>query len=145
MRLRTFCRWGLLSISCLALLSVWSQTGRPQPAVVDLQPALRDDKPSPPPPDIKLPSVPPAPAAAPTPTVEDLIRRLEQLRKQKADLEGQEKVVITKLQERMRDQADRLNNLGIVPPAPPPAEAKDTVDAITPLLKNKGGRDEGKR
>jgi hypothetical protein len=55
--------------------------------------------------------------APPTATVEDLIEQLEGLRKQKADLERQEKEVLTKLQQKMRDQGDRLTKLGILPQA----------------------------
>jgi len=64
---------------------------------------------------------------------------LEQLRKQKADLEAQEKAVVAKLQERLKDQKDRLSKLGVLPQAPPPPpDAKDDVrpvDAILPPLK----------
>jgi hypothetical protein len=82
---------------------------------------------------------------APAPTVEDLIAQLEMLRKQKADLERQEKDLVAKLQERMKEQADRLHKLGIVLPAPPTSEVKDTVDAITPLLKNRGREEKDKK
>jgi hypothetical protein len=92
-----------------------------------------------------VPDTAKAPARpAPAPTVEDLIGQLEMLRKQKADLERQEKELAAKLQERMKEQADRLHRLGIVLSAPPPPEAKDTVDAITPLLKNRGREDKDK-
>jgi hypothetical protein len=78
---------------------------------------------------------------APTSTVEELIGQLEKLRKQKADLEKQEKDLVAKLQERMKDQADRLHKLGIILPAPPSPGAKDAVDAITPLLNNRSRDD----
>jgi hypothetical protein len=144
MRTRTFCRWGLLSLGCLALLTGWAQTGRPQPPTVSAPPAPRDDTPRIPPPEIKLPTVAPTPTPAPPPTVEDLIKQLEQLRKEKAELERQEKELVNKLQQRMKDQADRLNKLGIVLPAPPQPEAKDAVDAMTPVLKTAGGHENGK-
>jgi hypothetical protein len=86
----------------------------------------------------------------PAPTVEDLIGQLEMLRKQKVDLERQEKELVANLQERLKEQANRLAKFGILPPvilpqAPPPPEVKDTVDAITPLLKNRGREDKEKQ
>ena len=132
MRTRLFLRRGVLPISCLALLLVWTRTGQPQPQTAPGQ--------VPPPPQLDLPPVAPAatpdptrvpgdasplptqpapmvmpPAAPPQPTVEDLIRNLEQLRKQKADLEKAEQAVVLKLKERLKDQRDRLTNLGVLP------------------------------
>jgi hypothetical protein len=93
---------------------------------------------------MKLPPTPlTVPTPAPTPTVEDLIKQLELLRKQKAELEKQEKEVVAKLQERMKEHTDRLNKLGIIIPAPQP-DAKDTVDAKTPQLKDPDRRDRDK-
>jgi hypothetical protein len=86
----------------------------------------------------------PVPTPAAPPTVEDLLAQLETLRKQKAELEKQEKAVVAKLQERMKDQADRLNKLGIIIPAPQP-EAKDAVDTTAPKLKDPFGRDKDKK
>jgi hypothetical protein len=129
----------------VAVLTLWAQTGWPQAPLDAVPPTLRDDKPPPlpaalpatpvPPPDIKLPTVTPAPAPAPPPTVEDLIKHLEHLRKQKADLEAQEKAVVAKLQERLKDQSDRLNKLGINLPGPPIPDVKDREDRNTPLSK----------
>jgi hypothetical protein len=54
--------------------------------------------------------------------VEELLSELEKLRKQKAELEKQEQALMAKLQERLKDQTDRLQKLGVVPaPAAPPA------------------------
>lgn len=159
MRTRTIRRWGLLSLACLAVLTVLAQTSRPQPPPVPMPPIpeIRQATPSAPPPDrpafpaeSPVPDTARAPARpAPAPTVEDLIGQLEKLRKQKVDLERQEKELVAKLQERLKEQADRLAKFGILPPvilpqAPPPPEAKDTVDAITPLLKNRGHEDKEK-
>ena len=149
MRTRTLLRRGVLPLSCLALLTVWTQAGRPQPAPAQVPPPPQVDLPPAPPlpparedmipaslplPTRPAPAVAP-PAAPPTATVEDLIRQLEQLRRQKADLERHERDVIAKLQERMKDQAERLAKLGVVPPALPVPEARDVADGITPLLK----------
>jgi len=140
MRTRTFLRRGVLPLSCLALLTIWAQTGRPQPAPDRVAPPARADEAPPAPPSVStatvpppaytpyvtLPTVPPTPEPAPAtePTVEALIKHLEQLRKQRADLEAQEKAVVTKLRERLKDQGDRLTKLGVLPPAPlPPVEA----------------------
>jgi hypothetical protein len=133
MRTRTFGWWGVLTFSCVALLTIWAQTGRPQPVPAD-SPYVPVPANSAPPLSVTLPAA--APAA---PTVEDLIKQLEVLRKQKADLEAQEKAVVSKLQERLKDQKDRLSKLGVLPQAPPPPpDAKDDVrpvDAILPPLK----------
>jgi hypothetical protein len=74
MRTPTFCWWGVLSISCLALLTAWAQTGRPQPALDQVAPPLPDDKVQTlqpdvrvTNPDVKLPEVTPASAPAPIP------------------------------------------------------------------------------
>src|SRR5262249_48567152 len=149
MRTPTFWRWGVLSLTCLALLTAWAQIGRPQPAPNGVAPPLSDDKvrtPSPavssapiPPPDIDLPNVTPMPAPAPTPapppTVEDLIKQLEHVRKQQADLEAQEKALVAKLRDRFKDQENRLRDLRVLPiqvggqPAPAaPRDEKDNRD-----------------
>lgn len=134
-------RCGVLLLSLVVLLTVGSGSGRTQYVVVPGSQS-KNEPPRIPPSDIKVPT-PPTPMPPPPPTVEDLIKQLEQLRKQKAELEAHEKVVISRLQERMKDQTDRLNKLGIILPAPPPV-VQDTADTITPLLKYKGGRDEEK-
>jgi hypothetical protein len=149
MRTRMIRRWGLLAFVCLAVLTVWAQTGRPQPPPVPMPPdtGIRPPAPARPafPAEAPVPDTAKAPARpAPAATAEDLIAQLEMLRKQKADLERQEKDLVAKLHERMREQADRLHKLGIILSAPPPPEAKDTVDAITPLLKNRGRDDKEK-
>ena len=156
MRTRTFLRRGVLPLSCLALLMVWTQTGQPQP--VPAQPPQQAGLQTPPlvppatpvpvaipqtvPADTAIPPLPTQPipvlappATPPTATVEDLIRQLEQLRKQKADLEQREKAVAAKLQERLKEQSDRLTKLGILPSQPVlEAEAKE-AEGIAPLLK----------
>ena len=153
MRTRNCLRWGLLSISCLALLTFSAQTGRPQPVPGISPPPPSDDKAPLPPipapiPDFKPPPTPPVhvPTPAPPPTVEDLIKQLELLRKQKAELERQEQAVVAKLQERLKDQGDRLNKLGLITPPPPPPqpEVKDAVDTTAPKPKDPGRRDTDK-
>lgn len=59
MRTRTFVRRGVLPLSCLALLTIWTQVGHPQPQPVPGQ--------VPPLPQADLPPV--APAASPGPFV----------------------------------------------------------------------------
>jgi hypothetical protein len=123
MRTRTFWRRGPLPFSCLALLTVGTQTGRPQPVPADSPYVPVPANPAPPL-AVTLPAT--APAA---PTVEDLIKQLEQLRKQKADLEAQEKAVVAKLQERLKDQKNRLSKLGVLLQNPPlPPDIRDVPD-----------------
>jgi hypothetical protein len=82
--------------------------------------------------EIPVPDPVTAPARAEppaAPTVEVLIAELEKLRTQKAALEAREKAVVTKLQERLKDQKDRLNKLGVLPQNPPlPPDIRDELD-----------------
>jgi hypothetical protein len=125
---RTIWRRGVLPVTCLALLTVGTQVGQPQPP-----PGPAGSPPGaplgPPVQPVSVPSLdPPAvqavpPLAAAPPTVEDLIRQIEHIRQQKADLDRQEKALAVKLQALLKDQADRLHKLGL--PVPPPPDSKD--------------------
>jgi hypothetical protein len=149
----------VITISCFALLTVGAPAGRPQPG-----PAQKDTEgkrdpglpavPVAPTPTIPLPDLPtvpgspapPAPSTPPTPatkpapapqTVDQLLAELEAVQKQKADLERQEQALKAALQERLKDQQDRLKKVGVVPvPAVPaatrPADGKDMIPP--PLL-----------
>ncbi|HEY1190954.1 MAG TPA: POTRA domain-containing protein [Gemmata sp.] len=60
---------------------------------------------------------PPAPKS-----VDLLIRELEQLRTQKAELEKHERELLTALRARLQEQANQLQKLGVAQPAPAPSE-----------------------
>src|SRR5437773_1848755 len=75
-------------------------------------------------PAIPPPAVPAAPAPPPSTTVEQLIDRLTELRKQKAELERREQLTIKELRDKLRAQSERLAKLGIAPEPPAPAEGK---------------------
>jgi hypothetical protein len=158
MRTRPFL--GVLTVSFLALLTVGTTAGRPQPGPTPLDTADKRDPgppaapvaPTPPIPPLDLPivpgtqippapSAPVAPATKPTPllqSVEELLGELEKLRKQKAELEKQEQALVAKLHDRLKDQTDRLHKLGVAAApavAPPPArdfEAKDSEAPPSP-------------
>ncbi|HJZ91917.1 MAG TPA: hypothetical protein VKE40_13675 [Gemmataceae bacterium] len=142
-------RRGVVPVACLLLIALASGHGYPQTEKVapetpkpvrlvdDLQPP-KDDSP----PRRAVPNVdPPPPVRGATPaaaqTVDELINRLEDLRKQKAELEKQEKAVVEQLRERLKSQTDRLAKLGIVPLAPEPREERKDKDAddTLPFLK----------
>lgn len=76
-------------------------------------------------PAIKNPNPPPPPAR---PTVEALLDQLDQLRKQRAELDAKEKAVLGQLSEVMKCLQDRMTKLGVVAPTvPPPAAKEDTT------------------
>jgi hypothetical protein len=122
MNARTLWRRGALPLSALVLLTIGSQSGSPQA----------------PPPPVDLPrigSTPPvAQAIESPPTVEAIIDQLEQLRKQKAELEAREKTLVNQLKGRLKNQSDRLQKLGVAPVQPPPPAKEDVkfLDAVVP-------------
>lgn len=126
MRTRKLSRWVVLPLAALIVLTIGSQTGRPQ----------ADSKTPPPRIDVDLPPITPTPprAPAPAPTVDDLINQLEQLRKQKAELEEKEKLLVGQLQGRLKNQTERLTKLGVITPPPPSKEDVKPVDAIFPPM-----------
>lgn len=74
----------------------------------------RAEPPVPPPAELLRPNAkPPVPKS-----VDLLILELEQLRAQKAELEKQEREVLAALRGRLQEQANQLQKLGIVSPAP---------------------------
>ncbi len=97
--------------------------------------ATADGHPQPPPgqpvsqtPEINVPTIPvellPAPTVAHTAprsqTVDELLDQLTNVRARKAELEREEQAVIKSLRERLHQQQERLNKLGIgVGPVPP--------------------------
>jgi hypothetical protein len=56
------------------------------------------------------------------PTVEQLVAKLEALRKQKADIERQERAVIEELKKAHKQLEERLSKLGVLPGTPPMVE-----------------------
>jgi hypothetical protein len=125
----------------MALLTVGTQVGQPQPPPGPTAPAgsppgvppgpLAPTAPASPEELPAVQAVPPLAAAAPT--VEDLIRQIEHIRQQKADLDRQEKALAVKLQALLRDQADRLHKLGLpVPPAPDSKDPKTEDPTVPP-------------
>jgi hypothetical protein len=118
----------LLPATAVAMLTLGTQYGRPQ---------APDVKPAPPGIDQEIPLDPPVKPAAPPPppSVESLIDQLEQLRKQKAELEAREKALIEQLQGRLKNQSDRLQKLGVAAPTVPKIAEKEDVkflDAVVP-------------
>jgi hypothetical protein len=73
----------------------------------------------------KLPTFENGPRAlqVPAPTVDELVSKLEALRKQKAEIEKQEKLVTEELQARFKALQERLSKLGVLPARPPIADA----------------------
>jgi hypothetical protein len=69
---------------------------------------------------------PSAPTPPPQPTIDQLIDRLEQIRKQKAELDRQEQAVVAELRAALKRQRERLAKLG-VEEAPPPRPSEPGV------------------
>jgi hypothetical protein len=73
--------------------------------------------------------------------VDELINQLEQLRKQKAELDAKEKGLVGQLQGRLKNQTERLTKLGIaVPTAPPPAAKVDAIPPVDAIFPNSPAR-----
>ena len=134
---RIWVRRGMaVAVACVLLVTVGSRPGYPQPPAPD--PAI----PLPPiavnkfklPPDIK--PAPPAPVAKPIPTVDELIATLEDLKRQREELDKKEKSVAEQLKERLKAQQDRLSKLSVLGQPKQPAVVPDTpkVDFDLPPL-----------
>lgn len=88
------------------------------------------------------PQVVPLPQAAPTTpavsaelTVDQLIARLRQLRRQKEVLERQERAVADQLRDALKKQREQLSQLGIEEaPAPRPVPAPDAVPSSSSYI-----------
>ena len=116
----------MIPLACLALLTVGSRQGQSQ---------VKNDGPPrivPPIPDVALP-VPVAPRA-PAPTVDDLINKLESLRKAKAEIEKQELAVAEQLKERLKNQSERLSMLGIIAVPPAPIDQSAIFGGVPPVF-----------
>jgi hypothetical protein len=96
----------VLSLACLVLLAFGIGQGQPQ----------SEQPPRIPPPGLGDPLVPPAVTPPAPPTVEDLVNRLEKLRKQKTDIEKQEQAIVEQLRARYQAHTEALIKLGILPP-----------------------------
>jgi len=132
---RLFRHW-MLPLACLAILTLGSGHGQPQPPEEPPRiKALLKSEP-PPPQAADTPAIPATPARATTPlSVDDLITRLEKLRQQKAELEKQEREVVEQLREIVKSQADRLSKLGISLGAPDPKDAGNRPGDLPTLPK----------
>jgi hypothetical protein len=128
---RLFRHW-MLPLACLAILTIGSGHGQPQPPEEPprIKALLKSD---PPPPAVDPPAAPAKPSAPQS--VDDLITRLEKLRQQKAELEKQEREVVEQLREIVKSQADRLSKLGINLTGPEPKEAVNRAGGLPSLPK----------
>lgn len=100
-----------------------SPSAAPAPPAPVVQPRL-EFFPSPPSatPSVVLPSVPTPPPPPPEKTVDDLIKELEGIQAQKAELEKKEKELKAALGKKLEVQGERLKKLGVTPqvrPFPP--------------------------
>src|SRR5687767_5738664 len=114
MRTRTLCWYGTVIAVC-GLVGA-AATGQPPPAGTGVAPPL--PLPAPEDPRTVPPQAPPKP-----PTVDQLIDRLAELRKQKEELDRQEQSVVKGLRERLAQQTERLRKLGVIDEPPVKAEA----------------------
>jgi hypothetical protein len=101
-----------------------------QPGRTQVQVLPPDSKDPPPRIELDVPiAVKPAPPSAPA-TLEALLVQLEQLRKQKAELDAKEKALLGQLAERLKELQERMSKLGVAPvPTPSPAPVADKKDA----------------
>lgn len=84
-------------------------------------------------------------AGAAEPTLDELVSRLTDLRKQKAELLKAEAAVVDDLRTRFEEMHKRLADLGVVGPAPlPPAPPPKPVDVLKEKLKAAFDADRGK-
>jgi len=104
MKTMLICAAGCLLVGSL----IWTtQIGGQQPSPVGAPP---------PPPQAYIANLPPVPAVAAKPatkSVEQLLDSLENIRKQKAELEIQENAVIAELKQKLNAQQERLQKLGV--------------------------------
>ena len=101
----------LRMLACLVLCGDGYPKQDPLPA-----PATAPVLPQPLPPDSAPRAVPPPTLApAPSETVDLLLDRLTDLRRQKAELERQEQLLVKQLRDKLKAQAERLEKLGIAP------------------------------
>lgn len=77
------------------------------------------------------------------PTIDNLIDRVLDLRKQKAELDKQEAAALAELQAELKKQKDRLDKLNI--PGPEPAPGPKPVDPLAAKIKTAIATDKGTR
>jgi hypothetical protein len=65
--------------------------------------------------DVSPSKLPAIARQAPAPTLDELVTKLEALRKQKAEIEKQEKLVAEELKVRFKELQERLSKLGVLP------------------------------
>jgi hypothetical protein len=110
---RTFTRLAVLPLAFLGLLAFGGAQAQ-LPRTLDEPQPLK-----PPAVEVPLKAVPPAEAR----TVDELVSKLEALRKQKAEIEKQEKAVAEELKARFKQLEERLAKLGVLPGTPPIVDA----------------------
>jgi hypothetical protein len=103
----------VIPLVCLAMLTIGSGRGQPQ--------VKTDD----PPVISKIPDLLGPPRAPAAQSVDELIAKLELLRKQKAELEKQELTVVAQLKALVKLQSERLSKLGVI--AGPPVSPSATI------------------
>src|SRR5262249_53318654 len=114
-------RRGAVPFVCVLLVAVGHRAAQPPTGVAPVTPT-GPAVPTPPGglavPSIG-PTVPQVPTPPPAPTIDQLMEKLEQLRKQKADLEKEEQAVTAQLRTALQKQKERLPKLGVEEPAQP--------------------------
>src|SRR5262249_51648793 len=120
-------RRGAVPFVCVLLVAVGHRAAQPPTGVAPVTPT-GPAVPTPPGglavPSIG-PTVPQVPTPPPAPTIDQLMEKLEQLRKQKADLEKEEQAVTAQLRTALQKQKERLAKPGDGEPAPAPAGITD--------------------
>ncbi len=106
------------------LLLVGGRVGHTQPPKM---PSL-----IPPPHGYGLPVPPPPTVAPPSPSLDELMTKLELLRADKSDLEKREKAVVEEIRMRLKTQGQRLEKLGVTLPVPTPV--KPAAGAVLPHI-----------
>jgi hypothetical protein len=131
-------RWAV-PLACLVLAAGTGSSQPPQPSVAPAQPSPGQVIPVPNVPALDRSSGPVAPAAQTPPapqSIDQLMEKLEQLRRQKAVLEKEEQAVTAELRVALQKQKERLAKLGIEEEAPAPpvtiVRPEPTPDLIPP-------------
>jgi hypothetical protein len=125
---------------------------QPTPTLTEPQTLSRDSLASPPPAfgtqtlPASQPILPTASSSVTGQSIEQLMQQLQSLRTRKADLDRQEKEVITALKGKLNEQQQRLQNLGVFPAScvpgkamPPAAMDPTTLPSPVPTFRETTG------
>jgi hypothetical protein len=104
-------RWMVLPATAVAVLTIGTQHGRTQAPTQKV-------------PDIDVPTTAKQASPPPPPSVDALLDQLEQVRKQKAELDAKEKALLGQLAERLKGLQERMSKLGVAAPQVPPPDVK---------------------